>query len=212
MINGLNKKIVIVGAGGLGREIYSWLMGAGLQDKIVGFIDDNLSALDGYGFSEGIYSDIGNYVPKEGVLHILAIMNPEAKRKVVAVLKAKFCEFMTLVSPSVIMGKDIELGEGVIITPGCILTCDINVGDFVFINTQSTLGHDVNVGEYTSINSKVEVSGFVHIGTDVLVGSRSVILPDKRIASGAIIGAGSVVVGNINRAMTVFGNPAKRLG
>ena len=88
---------------------------------------------------------------------------------------------------------------------------NINVGDFVFLNTQTTLGHDVKIGAYTSINGKVEISGFVEIGEEVTIGSRVVVLPKKKVISGANIGAGSVVVGNINKPITVFGNPAKRI-
>ena len=206
-----NKKIIIVGAGGLGREVFTWLNSAGLSLQVLGFINDIPNALDGYDYPVKIIGDIQNHECINEAVYILAIMTPLGKAKVSALLKAKGCEFMTLVHPTAILGHNVKLGEGVIISPGCILTCDIEVGDFVFLNTQTTLGHDVTVGPYTSINGKVEISGFVEIGEGVTVGSRVVVLPKKRIASGATVGAGSVVVGNINQSITVFGNPAKRI-
>lgn len=206
-----DKKIIIVGAGGLGREIYTWLNGCGKTTQVLGFINDMPDALDGYDYPVKIIGDIQNHECINEAVYILAIMAPYGKAKVSALLKAKGCEFMTLIHPTAILGSNIKFGEGVVITPGCILTCDIEVGDFVFLNTQTTLGHDVKVGSYTSINGKVEISGFVEIGEGVTVGSRVVVLPRKRIASGATVGAGSVVVGNINQAITVFGNPAKRI-
>ena len=202
------KQIIIVGGGGLAREIFSWLNGK----NVIGFLDDTRPPLlEKYNYPIKVLSSISDYIPEKESVHILGIMNPEGKKRVVSLLKEKGCKFTSFIHPTAIIGKNVRLGEGVVITPGCILSCDINIGDFVFLNTQSTIGHDVKVGNYTSINGKVEVSGFVHIGESVTIGSRVVILPKKKIANGAIIGAGSVVVGNINQAITVFGNPAKRL-
>mgnify|MGYP006081166787 CR=1 FL=1 len=207
----MTKRIVIVGAGGMGREIFNWLQACESEITVIGFIDDNLHALDGFNYESGVISRIEGYIPNEDVHHVLAIMNPLSKKNIVSYLKIAGSKFYRFIHPTAIIGTNVQLGEGTVITPGCILTCDIRVGDFVFLNTQTTLGHDVRVGDFTSINGKVEISGYVEIGNEVIIGSRVVVLPKKRIASKAVIGAGSVVAGNINKPITVFGNPARRL-
>lgn len=204
-------KKIIVGATALGRELYTWLVSAGFESDIVGFIDNKVDALDGYDYPIRQLGSIDSHIVMDGVEYYFALMDPDLKRKYTSFLKSIGCRFSTFIHPTAILGCNVKLGEGVIVTPGCILTCDIEVGDFVFLNTQTTLGHDVKVGSYTSINGKVEISGFVEVGEGVTIGSRVVILPKKKIASGAIIGAGSVVVGNIKQPITVFGNPAKRI-
>ena len=40
------RNIVIVGASGLGREVYQWLSDIGEKQKIKGFLDPNKSALN----------------------------------------------------------------------------------------------------------------------------------------------------------------------
>ena len=208
----MNKNnIIIVGAGGLGREIYSWLVDAGLSDLLLGFINDLPNSLNDYEYPMQILGDIENHAPIDGVDYLMAIMSPADKKKVAFLLKNRGCKFTKFIHPAALIGQNVKLGEGVVITPGCILTCDIEVEDFVFLNTQTTLGHDVKIGAYTSINGKVEISGFVEIGEEVTIGSRVVVLHKKKVISGANIGAGSVVVGNINKPITVFGNPAKRI-
>jgi len=207
----VDKKILIVGAGGLGREVYTWLCDTGKSDQILGFINDVSDALDSYDYPVKILGDIKNHECLTDVVYVMAVMSPNGKSKVASLLKAKGCEFMTFIHPTAIVAPNAKLGKGVVITPGCIVSCDVEMGDFVFLNTQSTLGHDVKVGSYTSINGKVEISGFVEIGKGVTIGSRVVVLPKKKIASGTTVGAGSVVVGNINQPITVFGNPAKRI-
>jgi len=203
------KDIVIVGAGGLGREIYTWLKDSDDEHNILGFLDDVPDSLENYNYPAEIIDDIQNHQPIAGAKYILAIMSPAGKSKFAVELKNKGCKFTKFIHPTAILGSNVSVGEGVIITPGCILTCDIKIGDFVFLNTQTTLGHDVKIGAYTSINGKVEISGFVEIGESVTIGSRVVVLPKKKIVSGVTVGAGSVVVGNITKPITVFGNPAK---
>ncbi|MGC8453742.1 MAG: acetyltransferase [Cylindrospermopsis raciborskii] len=205
------EKIVIIGAGGLGREIFSWLSTPSLEYQVVGFVDDNLNQLDNCKYPCKILSSIEEYVPANGTLHVLAIMNPATKKKVVEKLERKNCDFLTFIHPSCIIGHNVKVGEGCVITPNCILTADIKIGRFVFLNTSTTLGHDVSIGDYVSVNGKVEISGGVVLGSEVLVGSRAVILPKRKIVSGAVIGAGSVVLTHVNKAVTVFGNPAREI-
>ena len=162
-------KVVIVGAGGMGREIFNWLQVCEPELTVIGFIDDNLHALDGFNYEPCIISRIKDYIPDKKIYHVVAIMNPMAKKNIVSHLKAAGSEFYRFIHPTVIIGKNVQLGEGVVITPGCILSCEIRVGDFVFLNTQTTLGHDVKIGNFTSINAKVEIKVEVAIKNKVKV-------------------------------------------
>ena len=205
------KNIIIVGAGGMGRELCNWLEAQADDISILGFIDDNLSVLDGFNYPYPMLGKITEHLVAADVFYVIAIMNPSIKKMVAEKVKSGGGQVLTYVHPTAILGRNVKLGEGVVITPGCIVSCDVEIGDFVFLNTQTTLGHDVKVGAYTSINGKVEISGFVEIGDNVTIGSQVVVLPKKKIASDATVGAGSVVVGNIKQPITVFGNPAKRI-
>ncbi|MBD65309.1 MAG: sugar O-acyltransferase [Halobacteriovoraceae bacterium] len=203
-----SQKVIIVGAGGLSRELYSWLKN---DFQVEGFIDDNLKALHEYNYPATIISSIEDYSPSNDVKLVLGIMNPCTKKIVVEKLKAKGAKFLTFVHSTCILGENVKLGEGVVICPLAVLTCDSEIGDFSFINVNSTLGHDCRVGKYCSINSKVEIGGGNTIGKEVLIGSRALILPGKKISDNATVGSGSVVVGNISKPVSVFGNPARVL-
>lgn len=209
--NDLVQKVVVVGAGGLGRELYSYLRLEPTKYDVIGFIDDNINALDGYKYPVGVIGKISTYKREKGVKLLNAIMSPVTKEKIVTQLKSRNHTFISYVSPQSIIGCNVTLGEGCIITPSCIVTADVSIGDFFFMNTGSTLGHDVSIESFVSINGKVEICGNVSIGSFCLIGGRSIILPGKKIVAGTIVGAGSVVVGNIRKPMTVFGNPAKRV-
>lgn len=207
-------ELLIVGAGGMGREVFCWLSQE-IENKkhhrILGFLDDNAHALDKYSYSAKIVGSISGYRPKENEGVVLAIMDPKVKERVVTALLAKGASFYTMIHPSVITGHDVKIGQGCIISPLCILTADTTIGDFVFLNANTTIGHDVTVGNYCSINGKVEVTGNVKVGVGCLFGVGARIIPSREIGNYAIVGAGSVVIRDIKDNTTVFGNPAKEI-
>ncbi|PML53289.1 NeuD/PglB/VioB family sugar acetyltransferase [Vibrio lentus] len=207
----MKKKVIIVGSGGLGREVYSWLTHEDSAYEPIGFISDDFSSLDKYDYPVKVIDSIANFKPIDNVSLIMAIMDPIGKKYVYDLLLSKGMVFDTFIHPTVVLGRNIIIGNGSVICPNCILTCDIQLGDGVFLNTATTLGHDVSIGDFSSLNGKVEVSGWVKISSVVTIGSRALILPKKKIGEGSTIGAGSVVVGNVKQNITVFGNPAKRI-
>jgi len=204
--------LIIVGAGGMGREVFSWLSHEirGKKDLVIkGFLDDNSQALGKLSYPVRILGGISDYQAKDSEGLVVAILDPKTKKDIVQSLAHKGSNFYTLIHPSAIVGTNVRIGKGCIICPNCILTNDITVGDFVFINASSTVGHDSIIGKYTSINGKVEIPGNVEVGVGCLFGVGAKVIPKRRIGDGATVGAGSVVIKNVPSGATVFGNPAK---
>ena len=97
------KNVIIVGAGGFGREVYNYVedcIKAGVQWQIKGFLDDNLNALDDYKYPTSIISSISDYIPEENDVFICGLGNPKTKKDVVEKLLARGAKFETLVHPS----------------------------------------------------------------------------------------------------------------
>lgn len=206
------KKVVIVGAGGLARMIYSWL--PDFLDRNwepIGFIDDRLDVLGGYDYDLPILSTIQEYRPEEDHLLIMAIADPKAKIAVAEELENRGAKFLNLIHPTAMIGKHVQIGKGCVVCPRVILTCDIKIGDFVLLNLGVTVGHDAIIGNGCTINSHSDVTGCVSLGTGVFLGSHAVITPSVKVKDYAKIGAGSVVVTQVKSDTTVFGIPAKKI-
>jgi len=206
--------LIIVGAGGLGREVYSWLSQEIKEKpnyKIKGFIDDNPKSLDEFDYPVKVISTISDYYPNPDEKLVLSILNPETKKRIVKSLFQRGAEFYKLIHPTSIIGTNVKIGKGCIICPNCILTNDIKIGDFVFINTSSTIGHDTIIGDFTSINGKVEITGKVKVGSCCSFGVGAKVIPERVIGDNVVVGAGSVVIRNFGNNITIFGNPAKKV-
>lgn len=206
------KEIIIVGAGGFGRELLQWIKDINEIDKkwiIKGFIDDNLSALDNYECDYKVIGQIKDWQPSENEVFACAIANPKTKEKVVNILKSRCAEFTQVIHPRANIGEFNQIGEGVVIYPKAGLTVNIKIGDYVTL-LSSGVGHDVFVGDYSTISSNCGINGNVRVGSRVFISSNVVIVPSRKIGDDAFIGAGSVVVSNIKASTSVMGNPAKR--
>lgn len=208
------KRLIIVGAGGFGREVYAWAMDHpdnGELWEMYGFLDDNLAALDQFEeYPISVLNKVADYQPQPKDLFLCAIGAPQIRFDVCEALIAKGAEFYTLVHPSVTIGGNVTLGQGTIICPHAVLTVDISLGEFVIVNCLSSIGHDVTIGDYVTLSGHCDVTGNTRIGEGTLLGSGARILPGKQVGSDALVGAGAVVIRSVSDGQKVFGNPAVR--
>lgn len=207
------KEIIIVGAGGFGRELLQWIKDINEAEEkwiIKGFIDDDLSALDNYDCDYKIIGRIKDWKPNENEVFACAIANPQTKMKIVNELKLKGAKFDRIIHPRSNIGQFNSIGEGVVIYPKAGLTVNIRLDDFVTL-LSSGVGHDVTVGSFTTISSNCGINGHVSIGERVFIGSNAVIIPSRKIGNNAFIAAGSVVVTHIKDNTKVMGNPARKI-
>lgn len=208
------KQLLIVGAGGFGREVLSWLKDIPSSDckwQIVGFLDDNPEALENYECDIPIVGSFSDFDPRADDCFVMAVGSPPLKLKVGELLEQKGAEFISLVHPSATIGRNVQLGRGCVICPNVTITCDVTIGPFVTINVHATVGHDVALGPGCTLNAHADVTGFVQLGKAVFVGSHGSILQHVQVGDFATIGAGSVVVRNVKPEITVFGVPAKKV-
>ena len=207
------KEIIIVGAGGTGREVLQWIKDINAIKKrwiIIGFIDDNASALDGYECSHSILGSLKNWKPGSKEVFVCAISKPRIKEKVVNELKKRGAIFTGIIHPTAIITEHILIGEGLIIYPYARISVNSKIGNFVTILT-SIIGHDAEIGDFTTITSHCGINGRVKVGKRVFIGSHTTIIPDKNIGDNAVIGTGSVVIRNVEYGAKVAGNPARRI-
>lgn len=209
----MKKSIVIIGAGGLGREILVLLKSLPAWEPI-GFLDDALEKSSNIlGLPVlGSIDQAGAFL-KPHTAAVIAIGDPKMKADVASRIQSVGLCFPVLIHPNaVIMNADrITLGEGTVIGAGAILTTDISVGRRVFVNINVTIGHDVIVGDNVSIMPGANIAGSVNVGSSVLIGAGANIRNGLRIGENSLVAMGASVVKDVAPGLTVAGVPAKPL-
>lgn len=208
------NRLLIVGAGGFGREVLCWLSDMPEEERdweIAGFLDANPSALKGYVCSYPILGNPLNFDLQENDRLVCAIGDPKTKLQLCKTLKERGGEFLTLVHTTAVIGMRCKIGEGCVVCPGAIITTDVKIGSFVTVNVHATIGHDSIIGEGSTLSGHADVTGFAKIGKGVFLGSHASVIPKVQVGDFAVVGAGSVVVRRVKPNTTVMGVPAKQI-
>lgn len=228
----MRKNIIIIGAGGFGREV-AWLIrrineynishGIGWLYNIIGYLDDNTKLtgkmIDLYrvlGTANDIETVISHMSDDSELYVTCAIANTKIRKKIMSSVKDRlsrlsgcFVRFPNLVDPTVVLSDQITIGEGNIICAGCVVSVDVTIGDFNIFDWNTTIGHDDIVKDYVTLYPNVNVSGNVILNDGAEIGTGTQIIQGKAVGKGCILGAGAVVINDMPEECMAVGVPAK---
>ena len=188
-ISGSGRPLVIVGAGGFGREVLDLVE----LDPSWSFLGPTaeLEHLDAH--------------------YLIGIGEGAARRRIDEQATAWGRPAASIVHPSAHWGGDTEAGPGLVVCSHVSITTNIRMGRHVHVNLNVTIGHDCTIGDYVTFNPGAHISGRVSIGEGATVGTGAAVIPDVTIGAGAMVGAGAVVVRDVEPGTTVAGVPARPL-
>lgn len=208
------KELVIIGAGGMGREIYYTAInsiGYGTDFIVKGFIDDDVNALNGFQGYPPMLGTISDYDVQQNDVFACSIGSVEAKLKVCEMIKAKGGRFQTLIHKNSTIKLNTKIGDGTIIDSYAIISCDTEIGENCLIQQAAIIGHDVKIGDYCRLDCQSFFVGAVKVGNRCTIHTSAVLNHKVVVEDDATIGACSFVVKKVKKGTTVFGNPAKVL-
>lgn len=206
------KSLVLIGAGGCGREVLQWakdINKIGVRWNIKGFIDDDLDSLNGKVCSVTVLSRIDDYIIDPEDEFLCCIGNSHTRKDVVERMKDRGAAFTTLIHPKAVVADSCTIGKGTIIYPYALVSDNAVLGDGCIINMYSSIAHDSILGEYSTISAHCDVTGMCKLGAHVFMGSTSHVVPGLRIGNDVYICAGSTVMARVRDGIKVLGNPAK---
>lgn len=205
------KDIVIIGAGGFGREVAMLIEDINKEKStwnIKGFIDDNIENLEATINGIKVLGNVDWLKDKE--LYIInAIANGNIRNEINKKLEKTKNKFATLIHPTAIISDSVSIGEGSIICAGNIVTTNIIIGKQVIVNLSSTIGHDAILHDFVTIMPSTNISGHVALEKFVIIGTGTQIIENITVGERTIVGAGSTVIKELPANCTAVGSPAK---
>ena len=211
----MSEKVVIIGAGGQGRETLWYLEAAarvGEAPEVLGFVDDDDSI---QGQSRGGKPVLGGieWLLERGrsadLLAICAVGSPVLKRALVERCKDSGVRFTSVRHPAALVSPYAEVGEGAILAPFAVVTTQTRLGRHVLLNTNASVAHDCDIADYVTVAPGARVSGAVTLEEGVDLGTGAVVLPGRRVGAWTIVGAGAVVRQDLPAHVTAVGVPAR---
>lgn len=203
-------RLVIVGAGGHGREVLDVVealneRGAGIE--VVGFLAQSC------GEPEALARRRVAIVGDETVLatlqcgFTLAIGDPSARHAVADRLGAAG-EAVTLVHPETRVDASAELGPGSMVPAGAIVESGAVLGPHTHLNVNASVGSGARLESFATLSPGSVIGEAVVLGEDVLVGAGAHVAPGVRVGDGAVVGAGAEITQDVAPGATVTGRPA----
>lgn len=206
------RPLVVVGAGGFGREVLEIVAAINAVAPtwdVVGVLDDDASdtrraavAVLGTTIS-GPVPDLATTTASA----VIAIGSPSVRARIDHAHPGT--EWATLVHPQATVGQDVDLAPGTIVAAGARLSTAIRAGRHLQVDQNATVGHDTCIGDHVRLNPQACLSGSVAIGHRTLVGAGAVILEGRTLGADVLVGAGAVVTRNVADRAVVKGVPAR---
>jgi sugar O-acyltransferase (sialic acid O-acetyltransferase NeuD family) len=194
-------RLVIYGAGGFGREVLT----AARNDprELVLMSDEAQPPFDGVAVIS--FAEL-----RDDDEVVIAVADAGTRRA----LAGKCPGFASVVAPTAIIGRQVEIGHGAILCDHSMVTTSAKIGRHFHCNIYSYVAHDCVIGDFVTFAPQVQCNGNVHVGSGAYIGSGAVLkngLPDRPliIGEGATVGCGAVVTRDVPAHATVVGNPAK---
>jgi len=205
------RRILIVGAGGFGREVLNWAHDAWPNhgDLVVGFLAADCSPGNEPPLQRPILGPPSHYVPVAGDGLLLAIGIPGVRRVVAEELESRGAAFLTLVHPSAIVAPTAAVGRGAVVCPYAVVSDRARLGRCALMNYHSSLGHDASAGDFAVLSPYATLGGNAHVHDDVFMGLHATVGPGRTIGSRSKISANSCALADVPPESIVYGSPGR---
>jgi sugar O-acyltransferase (sialic acid O-acetyltransferase NeuD family) len=201
----MTDSLIIVGAGGFGREVALAAEACSRPWVVAGFLDDRPL---GSRTMEG-WRVLGTLADGHLAMRcVIAVGAPRTRRLLCRRLEPFHPDFATIDTQGP-RHNSIAIGPGAMIVSGVRMTVSTRIGRHFIGNLNCTIGHDVTIGDFVTIAPLVAVSGNVTIGDGAEIGTGACIREGVQIGQGAMVGMGAVVVKDVAPNTVVVGNPAR---
>jgi sugar O-acyltransferase (sialic acid O-acetyltransferase NeuD family) len=209
--------LVVVGAGGLGRETVETvraMSAVGALWRLPGFLDDDAALLGRCAEDVPVLGGIGElkHLPNTSV--VVCTGRPDnylSRPRIIKMLGLPAERYATILHPTAAVSASSRIGPGSVLLAHAVLTAAVGIGSHVAVMPHVTLTHDDIVEDFATLASGVRLGGGVHIGQCAYLGAGALVREGRAVGVCALIGMGSVVLRDVPACEVWAGIPARYL-
>jgi sugar O-acyltransferase (sialic acid O-acetyltransferase NeuD family) len=204
--------LVIVGAGGFGLEVATYLHDlarSGVKVRLTGYVDDTPGRMDDMPMPAPHRGAIAEYQPREEEALLIAIGDAVVRDRLYRQLTERGANFFTLVHPRAYLAESASLGPGTIVAPLAFVGPRARIAANCAINVHACVGHDASLEESATISPHAAVNGHASVGSASFVGTHATLAPKARLGAYSKLAAGAVLYGKTGDGVLAHGNPAQ---
>ena len=205
--------LLLLGAGGLGREVLAAIRMAG-EYRVMGFLDDDPALHETMVDGVPVLGDLGGAAGYPRSRFLACAGSGTARVGMIQTLAGSGIgedRFATFIDPAVCLTDSCTVGTGSILLAGTVLTAAVTVGRHVAVMPNCTLTHDDVVQDYATLASGVCLGGGARVGSGAYLGMGATVRQGVRIGAGALVGMGAAVLRDVPGGQTWAGVPAREL-
>lgn len=202
--------IVIVGGGGFGLEVVTYLVDLIARDpgiRLRGVVDDGRPRLEDFPVPLPHLGGIDDYRPEEQDKLVIAIGDAAARWSVAR--RFERARFYRIVHPTAYVAPSATVERGAIVCPLAFVGPRARVGAHSALNVQSSLGHDASLGVGSVLSPGAKVNGGASVGDGCFLGTLATVSPGASIGDFSKVAAGSVFSGEAEPGSMIAGSPAR---
>ena len=146
--------MIVVGAGGLGRECLDTVLASGRSVQL---------SVDEHRADQQV-RDLPVIAPEgvpAGFEFVVGIADPAVRRRLVADLVARGGVPVTVVHPQATVAPDSAIGTGGVVMAGAYVSSSVTLGEHAIVYYNATIGHDAVLDDFVSVFPGANVSGSV---------------------------------------------------
>jgi sugar O-acyltransferase (sialic acid O-acetyltransferase NeuD family) len=207
------QKLLIIGAGSVGKFIAYNINQFTNSFEILGFLDDDLTKHNTIIAGIPVLGPVDKLKEFSGKDIAIAwgIAFPIIKKKLFDKYQDLSFDFPNFIAKDAWVSEAVAFGKGCIIYPGTTINYETAIDDFVVINMNCSLGHNCTIKSFSSLAPGVNLGGNTTIGKCVELGIGSSTIQGVIIEDDATVGGQAMVVSNVMNADIVVGIPAKSI-
>ena len=208
----MKKQLIVVGAGGLGREVFQYaqdVFGKDAETEVLGFLDDNPEALAGKPLEGKILGNTAEFCVEPQHRFVIGVGDPALRQALAKQLAARGALFTRVIHPLGYVASTARIGDGCVLAPYVFVGAGAQIGMHVVLNARVSVGHDAVLAEHCVLSPHCVVGGASHLGKAVFMGSSATVVPQRSIGAGSKIAAGAVLLHDVPAGALAVGNPAK---